>query len=127
MPGGGVRFLFDYQPVFKEMPADSQPNKVSDPDRIEIEAEVYRKLIDHLRKYPEVQNIDMMNLAYFCRNCLSKWYRSAAAERGIEIDYDQAREIVYGMPYQEYKDKYSQEATSEQMKAFEVAQTKATE
>jgi len=101
--------------------------EISDSDRTEIEAEVYRKLIEHLRKYPEVQNIDMMNLAYFCRNCLSKWYRSAAADRGIEIDYDQAREVVYGMPYEEYKDKYSQEATAEQMKKFAVAKTKATE
>jgi len=95
--------------------------------RTEIEAAVYRKLIEHLRKYPEVQNIDLMNLAYFCRNCLSKWYRSAAAEHGIDIDYDQAREIVYGMPYPEYKDKYSREANPEQLAQFAQAQAKATE
>lgn len=93
----------------------------------EIEAAVYRKLIEHLRKYPEVQNIDLMNLAYFCRNCLSKWYRSEAAERGIEIDYDEARERVYGMPYAEYKSRYAQEASAEQLAAFETAQQKATE
>lgn len=101
--------------------------KISETTRTEIEAAVYRKLIEHLRKYPEVQNIDLMNLAYFCRNCLSKWYVSAAGERGIDIDYDQAREIIYGMPYAEYKDKYSREATTEQLSAFEVAKTKATE
>ena len=95
--------------------------------RTEIEAAVYRKMIEHFRRYPEVQNLDLMNLAYFCRNCFSKWYRSAAEERGVEIDYDQAREIVYGMSYQEYKDKYSQEATPEQLAAFEIAKDKATE
>ena len=82
---------------------------------------------EHLRSYPEVQNIDLMNLAYFCRNCLSKWYRSAANEQGIELDYDQAREIVYGMPYEEYKDRYSEEATPEQLSAFEESKLKATE
>jgi len=100
---------------------------IDDKTRTEIEAAVYRKLIEHLRRYPEVQNIDLMNLAYFCRNCLSKWYRSAAVERGIELDYDAAREIVYGMPYAEYKQKYSKEATPEQLAAFEEANKKATE
>jgi hypothetical protein len=95
--------------------------------RTEIEAAVYRKMIEHLRTYPEVQNIDLMNLAYFCRNCFSKWYRSAANEHGIELDYDQAREIVYGMPYGEYKDRYSEEATPEQLSAFEESKLKATE
>lgn len=100
---------------------------IDDKTRTEIEAAVYRKLIEHLRRYPEVQNIDLMNLAYFCRNCLSKWYRSAAAEHGIELDYDAAREIVYGMPYAEYKQQYSREATPEQLAAFEEANKKATE
>jgi len=95
--------------------------------RTEIEAAVYRKMIEHLRKYPEVQNIDLMNLAYFCRNCLSKWYRSAAADHGVELDYDQAREMVYGMPYGEYKARYSHEATPEQLALFEEAQLKATD
>lgn len=99
-----------------------------DPEtRTEIEAAVYRKMIEHFRKNPEVQNIDLMNLAYFCRNCFSKWYRSAANERGIELDYDQAREIVYGMKYNEYKDKYSKEATPEQLEAFKESNLKATE
>ena len=95
--------------------------------RTEIEAAVYRKMIEHFRKNPEVQNIDLMNLAYFCRNCFSKWYRSAASERGIELDYDQAREIVYGMKYTEYKGKYSKEATPEQLEAFKESNLKATE
>lgn len=105
----------------------SMPEKIDERTRTEIEAAVYRKLIEHLRKYPEVQNIDLMNLAYFCRNCLSKWYRSAAEERGLEIDYDRAREIVYGMPYREYKERYAEEASPEQLAAFEEANKKATE
>jgi len=105
----------------------STTDNIDDNTRTEIEAAVYRKLIEHLQKYPEVQNIDLMNLGYFCRNCLSKWYRAEAEERGVEMDYDRAREIVYGMPYDEYKARYSKEATPEQMAAFEEAKTKATE
>jgi len=99
---------------------------IDDRTRTEIEAQVYRKLIEHLRKYPEVQNIDLMNLAYFCRNCLSKWYVAAAADRGVELDYDVAREIVYGMPYGDYKDRYQEKPTAEQLAAFEEAENKAT-
>ena len=99
---------------------------IDDRTRTEIEAQVYRKLIEHLRKYPEVQNIDLMNLAYFCRNCLSKWYVAAAADRGVELDYDVAREIVYGMPYGDYKDRYQEKPTAEQLAAFEEAEKKAT-
>lgn len=95
--------------------------------QIEIEAAVYRKMIEHLRKHPEVQNIELMNLAYFCRNCFSKWYRSAAAERGIEMDYDQAREMVYGMPYSEYRAAHQKEASEAQLQQFETAQRNATE
>jgi hypothetical protein len=105
----------------------STTDNIDDKTRTEIEAAVYRKLIEHLQKYPEVQNIDLMNLGYFCRNCLSKWYRAEAEERGVEMDYDRAREIVYGMPYDEYKARYSKEATPEQMAAFEEAKLKATE
>jgi len=86
--------------------------------QMEIEAAVYRRLVEHLQSKPDVQNIDLMNLADFCRNCLSKWYVSAAKEQGLEVDYDQAREQVYGMPYSEWKDKYQQEATAEQLAAF---------
>jgi hypothetical protein len=68
-----------------------------------------------------VQNIDLMNLSGFCRNCLSKWYAAAAQERGLDIDYDEAREIVYGMPYGEWKAKYQSEATAEQKEAFKKA------
>ena len=74
--------------------------------RTELEAAAFRALVAHLRKHKEVQNIDLMNLAGFCRNCLSKWYLAAAEEKGITMDYEQAREIIYGMPYSEWKDLY---------------------
>ena len=85
----------------------------------ELEAAAFRRLLQHLDERKDVQNIELMTLAGFCRNCLSKWYRAAAEERGIEIDYDAARELVYGMPYGEWKDKYQPPATPEQMEAFE--------
>ena len=84
-----------------------------------IEAAVFRRLLDHLDSRKDAQNIDLMNLAGFCRNCLSKWYMAAAEEEGLEIDYDRARERVYGMPYNEWKAKYQLEATPEQKAAFE--------
>jgi hypothetical protein len=87
--------------------------------RIEIEAAAYRGLVEHLRRRTDVQNIDLMNLAGFCRNCLSKWYLAAAKARGLDMDYEQAREAVYGMPYAEWKDKYQKEATPEQQQRFE--------
>ena len=74
--------------------------------RIELEAAAFRTLVSHLREHPDVQNIDLMNLAGFCRNCLSKWYLAAAEERGIAMDYEKAREIIYGMPYSEWKTSY---------------------
>lgn len=83
-----------------------------------IEAAVFRRLLKHLDEHREVQNIDLMLLADFCRNCLAKWYVAAAAEQGRSIDYETAREIVYGMPYREWKQKYQQEATPEQREAF---------
>ena len=89
--------------------------------RIELEAAAFRQLVAHLRARTDVQNIDLMNLSGFCRNCLSKWYAAAAQERGLDIDYDKAREIVYGMPYGEWKAKYQSEATAEQQEAFEKA------
>jgi hypothetical protein len=94
--------------------------------RTEIEAAAFRKLLEHLQKYPEVQNLDLMNLAYFCRNCISKWYMGAAAERGVEMDYDQAREAVYGMPYPDYKRQHQREASAEQLEKFADAERKAT-
>jgi hypothetical protein len=69
----------------------------------EIEAAAFRRLVQHMRERKDVQNIDLMNLAGFCRNCLAKWYRAAAEERGVALDYEQAREIVYGMPYEQWK------------------------
>lgn len=74
--------------------------------RTEIEAAVFRRLVEHFQGRPDVQNIDVMNLAGFCRNCLSKWYAAAAAERGVEVDLEDARETVYGMPYAEWKAKH---------------------
>ncbi len=91
----------------------------NDQQRLEIEAATFRRLLNHLDNHKDVQNIDLMNLASFCRNCLSKWYRAEAESRGLEIDYEQAREIVYGMPYVEWKAKYQQEATPEQLQKFE--------
>ena len=87
----------------------------------ELEAAAFRTLVDHLRERTDVQNIDLMNLAGFCRNCLSKWYRAAAEEKGLEISYDEAREIVYGMPYNDWKAKFQTEATAEQKAAYEAA------
>ena len=86
--------------------------------KTEIEAAAFRQLIAHLDKRKDAQNIDLMNLAGFCRNCLSKWYKAAAEERGEEIDYEQAREIIYGEPYADWKEKHQKEATSEQLAAF---------
>ena len=90
---------------------------MSDTDK--IEAAVFRRLLEHLDNRKDAQNIDLMNLAGFCRNCLSKWYMAAAEEQGMAVDYDAARERVYGMPYDEWKQKYQQEATPEQLAAFE--------
>ena len=87
-------------------------------ERIKIEAATFRRLLDHLDSHKEVQNIDLMNLAMFCRNCLSKWYSAEAKERGHEVDYENAREIVYGIPYSEWKSKYQQEATAKQLDKF---------
>lgn len=88
-------------------------------EQTEIEAATFRRLLSHLDEHKEVQNIDLMNLADFCRNCLSKWYMAEAAERGIEVDYDAARERVYGMPYKEWKEKYQKEASAEQQAKFD--------
>ena len=86
--------------------------------RVELEAAAFRRLVQHLRDRNDVQNIDMMNLAGFCRNCLSKWYRAAAEDKGLDMDYEAAREIVYGMPYGEWKAQFQTEATSEQQARF---------
>ena len=88
---------------------------MNEEERIKIEAATFRRLLGHLDSHKEVQNIDLMNLASFCRNCLSKWYSAEAKERGYEIDYENAREIIYGIPYSEWKSKYQQEASAEQL------------
>ena len=84
----------------------------------ELEAAAFRRLLAHLDDRKDVQNIELMNLAGFCRNCLSKWYKAAGEEQGIEIEYEDARELVYGMPYSEWKDKHQQKATAEQLAQF---------
>lgn len=86
--------------------------------RTELEAAAFRRLVQHLRDNKEVQNIDLMNLAGFCRNCLSNWYREAAAEKDIDLSKDESREIIYGMPYDEWKRAYQTEATAAQKAEF---------
>ncbi len=93
---------------------------MDDTTRVELEAAAFRRLVGHLRERTDVQNIDLMNLAGFCRNCLSNWYQDAAGEQGIELSKDQSREIVYGMPYGEWREKHQTEATPEQKAAFET-------
>jgi len=90
----------------------------------EIEAAAFRRLLKHLDDNKDVQNIDLMILADFCRNCLSKWMMAAAKDQGVTMDYDEARERVYGMPYSEWKDLYQKPATAEQLAAFEARQAK---
>ncbi|NBB48922.1 DUF1244 domain-containing protein [Rhizobium sp. CRIBSB] len=85
----------------------------------ELEAAAFRRLVSHLRNRPEVQNIDLMNLAGFCRNCLSNWYLDAAKDKGLDLTKDESREIVYGMPYEEWKALHQREANTDQQQAFE--------
>jgi hypothetical protein len=96
---------------------------MNEKERIEIEAATFRKLLKHLDNHKEVQNIDLMNLASFCRNCLSKWYSAEAEERGYELDYEHAREIVYGMPYSKWKANYQREATLDQLEELKRQST----
>ena len=95
---------------------------MDDKTRTELEAATFRRLVEHLRERTDVQNIDLMNLAGFCRNCLSKWYRDEAEERGLPLSDPQSREIVYGMPYDEWRAKYQKEASAEQKAAFAASQ-----
>lgn len=92
--------------------------------QLEFEAAAFRRLLSHLRERSDVQNIDMMNLAGFCRNCLSNWYRDAANAAGVDMDKEQSREIVYGMPYEEWRALNQREASSEQKAAFEASKPK---
>ena len=92
--------------------------------RTEVEAAAFRRLVEHLREHTEVQNIDLMNLAGFCRNCLSKWYRAAAEDRGVEMSYEDAREIIYAMPYSEWKSRHQWEATPAQQATYDAKHPK---
>jgi hypothetical protein len=95
---------------------------MDDKTRTELEAAAFRRLVEHLRQRSDVQNIDLMNLAGFCRNCLGNWYAEAAQAKGLEMTKDQGREAVYGMPYAEWKAKHQKEASPEQQAAFAKAQ-----
>jgi hypothetical protein len=95
-----------------------------DQSRVELEAAVYRRLVEHLRSRTDVQNIDLMNLAGFCRNCLSNWMKEAADAQGVPLTKEQSRERVYGMPYDEWRAKHQKDASAEQKAAFEKASQK---
>ena len=97
---------------------------MDDKTRTELEAAAFRRLLDHLRSRTDVQNIDMMNLAGFCRNCLSNWMKDAADAQGVVMSKDQSRELIYGMPFEEWKAKYQREASPDQKAAFEKASQK---
>ncbi len=94
---------------------------MDDQTRLELEAATFRRLLQHLDERKDVQNIDLMNLSGFCRNCLSRWYGEAAEAKGINLSKDAAREVVYGMPYSEWKEKYQTEASDAQKAAFKAA------
>ena len=94
---------------------------MNEQQRLELEAAAFRRLVQHLRSRTDVQNIDLMNLAGFCRNCLSKWHKAAADDIGVEVSPEQAREEIYGMPYADWKAKYQKEASAEQQAAFDKA------
>lgn len=97
-------------------------SEIDEKIRTELEAAVFRRLVEHLRKRTDVQNIDLMNLAGFCRNCLSNWMKDAADERGVAMTKDESREAVYGMSYEEWKSRYQNEASAEQKATFEKSQ-----
>ena len=98
-------------------------NEMNNEKRLKIESEVLKKLITHLQKRTDVQNIDLMNLSGFCRNCLSRWYSEAANKNGVELNKDDAKEIIYGMPHSVWKDKYQTEASEDQKNKFKNEET----
>ena len=100
-------------------------NEMNNEKRLKIESEVLKKLISHLQKRTDVQNIDLMNLSGFCRNCLSRWYSEAANENGVELNKDDAKEIIYGMPHSVWKDKYQTEASEDQNNKFKNKETES--
>ncbi len=93
--------------------------EIDEQTRMEIESAAFRRLVEHLQKRTDVQNIAIMELAGFCRNCMSRWYQEAAESKGVKLDKDDARELIYGMPYDVWKERYQTEATPEQKAAFE--------
>ena len=93
-------------------------SKISKENEVLIKAKVLDHLIEHLQKRTDVQNIDLMNLSGFCRNCLSKWYGKYSSELGYDLDYEETRKIIYGMPYSDWKKKYQKEAMTEQLQKF---------
>ena len=97
---------------------------LDDKTQTELEAAVFRRLVEHLRSRADVQNIDLMNLAGFCRNCLSNWMKDAADAKGVPMTKDESREVVYGMPFEEWKAKYQKEASAEQKAAFDKSSHK---
>ncbi|HVW54537.1 MAG TPA: DUF1244 domain-containing protein [Rhizobiaceae bacterium] len=99
-------------------------SELTQEQKTEFEAAAFRRLVDHLRERADVQNIDLMNLAGFCRNCLSNWYREAAGEAGVDLSKDRSREIIYGMPYAEWQAKHQKEASDAQKAAFETNRPK---
>ncbi|MCB1424559.1 MAG: DUF1244 domain-containing protein [Zhengella sp.] len=99
-------------------------NKLSESQQRDLEAAAFRRLVSHLRDRVDVQNIDLMNLAGFCRNCLSNWYLDAARDAGLDLSKDESREIVYGMPYEEWKAKHQTGASAQQLADFEVNRPK---
>ena len=96
---------------------------MTEQQRLELEAAAFRALVQHLRSRTDVQNIDLMNLSGFCRNCLAKWYKAAADDLAVGLDLEQAREAIYGMPYAEWKSQYQKEASPEQQAAFAKGKT----
>jgi len=93
-------------------------SKITKENEVMIKAKVLDHLIEHLQKRTDVQNIDLMNLSGFCRNCLSKWYGKYSSELGYDLDYEETRKIIYGMPYSDWKEKFQKEATAEQLQQF---------
>src|SRR5262252_8793082 len=119
------RSATQYTPLLRLLfTKDCTKMDIDEKTRVELEAAVYRRLVDHLRQRTDVQNIDLMNLAGFCRNCLSNWMKDAADAKGLAMTKDESREIVYGMPYDQWRAKHQKDATPEQKAAFDKAARK---
>ena len=106
----------------EQLPEKAMTDKLTEREELELEAAVLRRLLRHFDEHKEVQNIELMTLAGFCRNCLSKWFVEAAKERGLDVDLDNAREKIYGMPYSEWKERYQPPATEEQLARLAVVE-----